>query len=69
MKTTPGTAAREPDERTRDRVLGAVLEHGPVSAAELGEKLGFTPAAVRRHLDTLEREGLIEVKRDRKSVV
>ena len=56
-------AAGEAEERTRDRVLGAVLEHGPVSAAELGERLGFTPAAVRRHLDALSAKGLIEVKR------
>lgn len=52
----------EPDERTRDRVLTAVLEHGPISAAQLGELLGLTPAAVRRHLDSLTKEGLIEVK-------
>lgn len=59
----PGApAAIDPDERTRDRVLTAVLEHGPVSAAQLGSLLGLTPAAVRRHLDTLTREGLIEVK-------
>ncbi len=45
------------DDRTRDRVLSAVLENGPVSAAELGDLLGFTPAAVRRHLDHLERSG------------
>lgn len=51
------------DDRTRDKVLAAVLEQGPVSAAELGELLGFTPAAVRRHLDYLERAGVIEVKR------
>ncbi len=51
------------DERTRDRVLSAVLEHGPISAAELGDMLGFTPAAVRRHLDHLARNGVIEVKR------
>jgi predicted ArsR family transcriptional regulator len=56
------SAAREAEERTRDKVLGAVLEHGPVSAAALGEILGFTPAAVRRHLDALSRDGLIEVK-------
>ncbi|MGM9470534.1 helix-turn-helix transcriptional regulator [Pseudarthrobacter sp. YS3] len=55
--------AADADERTRDRVLGAVLEHGPVSAAELGDLLGFTPAAVRRHLDHLSRSGVIEVKR------
>ncbi|WP_426995754.1 helix-turn-helix transcriptional regulator [Pseudarthrobacter sp. N5] len=64
--TQPAAAlASVPDaeERTRDRVQGAVLEHGPVSAAELGELLGFTPAAVRRHLDHLSRSGVIEVKR------
>ncbi|MDQ0664356.1 putative ArsR family transcriptional regulator [Arthrobacter ulcerisalmonis] len=63
----PGPVASSPvadaDERTRDRVLAAVLEHGPVSAAELGDMLGFTPAAVRRHLDHLSRAGVIEVKR------
>ena len=47
---TPRTAAPccrgargETEERTRDRVLHAVLEHGPVSAAELGELLGSHP--------------------------
>ncbi|BBE22748.1 transcriptional regulator [Arthrobacter sp. MN05-02] len=57
----------DPDERTRDRVLSAVLERGPVSAAELGNCLGFTPAAMRRHLDALSSDGLIEVKRVRSS--
>ncbi|MFC3299127.1 helix-turn-helix domain-containing protein [Arthrobacter agilis] len=57
----------DPDERTRDRVLAAVLERGPVSAAELGDTLGFTPAAMRRHLDALSGDGLIEVKRARSS--
>lgn len=52
----------ESDERTRDRVRGAVLEHGPASAAQLGGMLGLTPAAVRRHLDHLEKSGEIEVK-------
>lgn len=55
--------ASDAEERTRDRVLNAVLEHGPISAAELGDLLGFTPAAVRRHLDHLSRDGVIEVKR------
>ena len=57
----------DPDARTRDRVLSAVLERGPVSAAELGDSLGFTPAAMRRHLDSLSQDGLIEVKRARSS--
>jgi len=56
-------ALPDAEDRTRDRVLSAVLEHGPISAAELGDMLGFTPAAVRRHLDHLSRSGVIEVKR------
>ena len=51
----------ETEERTRDRVLQGVLTHGPVSAAKLGELLNLTPAAVRRHLDALEKNNLIEV--------
>ena len=61
--TVTAVPSSDADERTRDRVLNAVLEHGPISAAELGELLGFTPAAVRRHLDHLSRNGVIEVKR------
>ncbi|MGG5174145.1 helix-turn-helix transcriptional regulator [Pseudarthrobacter sp. J1763] len=57
------------EERTRDRVRIAVLEHGPVTAAELGRRLGFTPAAVRRHLDHLSRAGVIEVKTSGRSRV
>ena len=51
----------EAEERTRDRVLRGVLNHGPVSAASLGELLSLTPAAVRRHLDALESSNMIEV--------
>ncbi|MEO3814511.1 winged helix-turn-helix transcriptional regulator [Sphaerisporangium sp. B11E5] len=45
---------------TRARVARLILEHGPINAAALGERLGLTPAAVRRHLDTLLAEGMIE---------
>ncbi len=44
---------------TRDRVARAVLEHGPVTAADIACTLGLTPAAVRRHLDALEEAGLV----------
>jgi predicted ArsR family transcriptional regulator len=47
------------DARTRDRVGKAMLEHGPVSAATLGELLGLTAAAVRRHLDAMTAEGRV----------
>jgi predicted ArsR family transcriptional regulator len=66
--TSPTPEHQEPhaaalDERTKDRVIGAVLEHGPISAAQLGALLKLTPAAVRRHLDALSKDGVIEVKR------
>lgn len=51
-----------PAEGTRERVLQLVLTRGPVSAAEIGRELELTAAAVRRHLDALETEGLVEVK-------
>jgi predicted ArsR family transcriptional regulator len=44
---------------TRDRVARAILENGPSTAASLAERLALTPAAVRRHLDTLLADGLI----------
>ncbi|MDX6212805.1 MAG: hypothetical protein QOF82_1892 [Frankiales bacterium] len=47
------------DARTRDRVAKAMLEQGPVSAATLGDLLGLTPAAVRRHLDAMTAEGRV----------
>lgn len=45
------------DGRTREAVARALLEHGPVSAAEVAESLGLSPAAVRRHLDALLADG------------
>ena len=36
-----------------------------MAASALGERLGLTPAAVRRHLDALLSEGMIEVRRAR----
>ncbi|MCP3424512.1 HTH domain-containing protein [Rothia sp. AR01] len=62
----PARGAADSEERTRDRVLQGVLAHGPVSAADLGTALGLTPAAIRRHLEALERDQLIEVTLVRK---
>ncbi len=55
-------ATREVADAPRDRVFAAVLEHGPVSAATLATRLGVTPAAVRRHLEALADDGLIEAR-------
>ncbi|MBO3748665.1 transcriptional regulator [Streptosporangiaceae bacterium NEAU-GS5] len=48
------------DRSTRARVARLILEHGPVTAAALGRQLGLTPAGVRRHLDALLAEGMIQ---------
>jgi predicted ArsR family transcriptional regulator len=48
----PGT-----DGRTRDRVAQLLLARGAASAAELGQLLGLSPAAIRRHLDAMLADG------------
>lgn len=53
---------RESDGSTRDRVLQLVVEEGPISAAALGRKLNLTAAAVRRHLDAMTEQGIVEIK-------
>ncbi|MDT0306731.1 MarR family transcriptional regulator [Streptomyces sp. DSM 44917] len=45
---------------TRRRVARSILGHGPSTAAELADRLGLTQAAVRRHLDALVADGLVE---------
>ena len=47
---------------TRARVARLILEKGPITASALGERLGLTPAAIRRHLDNLTVEGMIEAR-------
>ncbi|MEU5880709.1 metalloregulator ArsR/SmtB family transcription factor [Spirillospora sp. NPDC047279] len=47
---------------TRARVARLVLEHGPITASSLGDRMGLTPAAIRRHLDALLAEDMIEVE-------
>ena len=41
------------------------MENGPSTAAALGERLALTPAAVRRHLDSLLAEGVVAVREPR----
>ncbi|WP_146341759.1 metalloregulator ArsR/SmtB family transcription factor [Nesterenkonia sp. NBAIMH1] len=56
------TLAPEADGSTRERVLQLVVEEGPISAAQLGKRLSLTPAAVRRHLDAMTEQGIVEIK-------
>jgi predicted ArsR family transcriptional regulator len=56
----PGT-----ERSTRARVARLILEYGPASAVGLSSRLGVTPAAIRRHLDNLLAEGMIEAREAR----
>src|SRR6185312_3461681 len=47
---------------TRGQVARLILELGPSTAATLGGRLGLTPAAIRRHLDNLIADGMIETR-------
>ncbi|MFI6283808.1 helix-turn-helix transcriptional regulator [Streptomyces sp. NPDC051018] len=53
------------DHSTRDRVARSILDHGPSTVADLAARLGLTQAAVRRHLDTLVSDRVVEAREKR----
>lgn len=59
----------EPDgrdmERTRDEVVRILHERGACSVAELGLLVGVSAGSVRRHLDLMIGEGLVEMQLER----
>ncbi|MEL4504069.1 metalloregulator ArsR/SmtB family transcription factor [Luteococcus sp. H138] len=61
----PGLVDADEDASTRERVARSILEHGASTAAELGERLNLTPAAIRRHLTVLTEQGHIEPREQR----
>jgi predicted ArsR family transcriptional regulator len=58
-------AQRGSESGTRGRIARLILENGPVTAADLSARLGLTPAAVRRHLDNLLADGMVEARHAR----
>ncbi|HEY1918378.1 MAG TPA: metalloregulator ArsR/SmtB family transcription factor [Streptosporangiaceae bacterium] len=62
MSAAPAGPAPASSAPTRGQVARLILELGPSTAATLGGRLGLTPAAIRRHLDNLLAEGLIETR-------
>lgn len=52
---------------TRDRILEYVIQHREARVEDLSEELGITSAAVRRHLDNLRADGLVDAKAVRQS--
>lgn len=61
----PGTETRSAEGDTRRQIMLLLLKHGPITAPELGERLGLSAAGIRRHLDILEEEGIAEIVRRR----
>ncbi len=53
------------DASTRNRVSRSILQHGPSTAGDLAERLGLTPAAVRRHLTVLLESGQMSSREQR----
>lgn len=51
--------------RTREQVARLLHEHGAATAAELADRLGLSPAAVRRHLDPLVDVGHVRSREQR----
>jgi predicted ArsR family transcriptional regulator len=58
-------SASASDGRTRDRVVQLLLERGAATAAELGAQLGLSPAAIRKHLDAMLADHVVETREAR----
>lgn len=65
MKIARAESATADDAPTRERVASALMEGGPSTAADLARDLGLTPAGIRRHLDQLLADGIIEPRESR----
>jgi len=57
------------DRRTRELVARSILENGPSSAATLSGRLGLTPAGIRRHLDLLVADGVLQARQPQAALV
>jgi predicted ArsR family transcriptional regulator len=55
------------DLPTRDAIARLILEHGPATASTLSQALALTPAGIRRHLDLLVADGILEARDPRDS--
>jgi predicted ArsR family transcriptional regulator len=58
-----GPVERDPvDGRTRDRVAQLLLQYGSATTSDLSDALGLSCAAIRRHLDAMLADGLVEAR-------
>jgi predicted ArsR family transcriptional regulator len=53
------------ERSTRNRVARSILDHGPSTVSDLAARLGLTQAAVRRHLDALAADAVVEPRDQR----
>jgi predicted ArsR family transcriptional regulator len=53
---------------TRRKLLELIKSEGPQTASELAQRLGVTPVAVRQHLQTLGKDGLLVYVEERRPV-
>jgi predicted ArsR family transcriptional regulator len=51
--------SNQEDTSTRRQIVNILRTLGPLTVGDLGERLGITHVAVRRHLTSLDRDGLI----------
>jgi len=66
IKSAPKTVHE--DGRTRDLIARSILENGPSSAIALAQRLNITPSGVRRHLDCLVADGVLETRQAHKAI-
>lgn len=52
-------------ERTRDEVVRILHDRGPCSVAEVADTIGVSAGSVRRHLDLMIGDGLVEMRLER----
>ena len=68
-RETPAGAPQEElatgERSTRNRVARSILDHGPSTVADLAGRLGLTQAAVRRHLDALVADDVVQPREQR----
>jgi predicted ArsR family transcriptional regulator len=61
----PVSVSTQEETSTRREIVNILRTVGPLTVGELGDRLGITHVAVRRHLTSLERDGLVTSVQER----
>lgn len=65
MHANPIPNPNQEDTSTRREIVNILRTAGPLTVGELGDRLGITHVAVRRHLTSLERDNLVTSVQER----